>query len=217
MYFRTDASMAFFLYLLLFAVLQNVDNFVLAVAYRWQKIEIPLSFNLLIAGLSALFTAVGIVAANVTNIEAAQRGWNNYAEVLGRGLLVMMGTWTLIGYFRTRLFPKLNLPDSEGMVLTTTSMKGRDAFLVGTALAVDNLGPSFAFGLVNRASLGVGLTLTVLTGIVSVIFVALGVTVGANGQQRLSRLSPKLVTGCLILGIALFDPGDIARNAFFSF
>lgn len=203
-------------FLALFAVLQNIDNFALGVAYRWQRIRITWRSNLFIAALSGLFTGLAMLAANLAKSEVSRFGLDHYTEIVGRGLLVMIGTWTLIGYFRIKLFPQLRDSSSKaGLTLPPTviaTMKFSETVLVGTALAADNLAPSFAFGLVNPSSAAVGLTLSALTSFVSVLSVITGQVAGAQGRHRLPGLSPKLVAGCLILVIALFEPGDLARN-----
>ncbi|HZR20568.1 MAG TPA: hypothetical protein VFE51_25020 [Verrucomicrobiae bacterium] len=202
----------------LFSVLQNIDNLVLAGAYRWQSVEITKHSNLFIAFLSALFTELAIVGANWTKTGASLAGWDHYTEAVGRGILVMIGVWTLITHFSRSLFPHLHTPSVErkvhGGLFSMAKMSFREAAVVGTALAVDNLGPSFAFGLVNPTGPTLALTLSALTGLGSVLAVWAGQTLGAKGPRQLQKFPPKLVAGCLILGIAFCDPGDIARDHF---
>ena len=205
-------------FLTLFSVLLNVDNFFLATAYRWQGVNIGWQSNLLIAGLSGLFTEVAILAAKFTKSEMAGFELGEYSEIVGRGILVMIGVWTLVGYFRAKFIPRSS--DSSTSIIPGTPcvlMQFKEAGLVGTALAVDNLGPSFAFGLVNSTSSAIGLTLSTLIFLVSIISVSVGQVMGARSQNRLQGLSPKFVAGCLLLGIALLDPGDAGFNRLLPF
>jgi|SRR5579859_5214939 len=200
----------------LFAVLQNIDNLVLAAAYRWQSVEITRRSNFFIAFLSALFTELAILGANWTKTGVSLLGWDHYTEGVGRGILVMIGVWTLINHFSRSLFPHLHTPSPEpkvhGRPSSVAKMNFSEAAVVGTAPAVDNLGPSFAFGLVNPTSPTITFTLSALTGLGSVLAVWAGQTLGAKGPRRLQKFPPKLVASCLILGIAFCDPGDIARD-----
>jgi putative Mn2+ efflux pump MntP len=199
------------LYVVTFAALQNLDNFVLAAAYRWRQVEIKGGANLLIAALSGLFTGAAVLAAQYAKLQAARTGWGAYSEIVGRGLLAMIGTWTLIGYFRTRLLPRL--PDDPMPTVCEAApgpMRLEEALLVGIALAVDNLGPSFAFGIV--APKWFGLVLSVLAALLSFVLIIAGQSVGAKGRDMLHCFSPKLVAGCLIVAVAIFDPSDFNRD-----
>ena len=206
--------------LILFGLLQNIDNFVFAVAYRWQNIGIDWKANCLIAAGSALFTELAMLAASCTQFEALRFGWDNYTEIIGRGLLVMIGVWTLVGCLRLKLFPpKGGSTFDSGATVSQAEiaqMSFKEACFLGVALATDNVGPSFAFGLVNHSTLGFGFVLSALTAIGSLAAVNSGQAVGAKGRKRVRCLSPKFVAGCLILAIGLFDPADIVRGGLHS-
>jgi putative Mn2+ efflux pump MntP len=202
--------------LALFGFVQNIDNFVFAVAYRWQGIGIDWKANVFIAAVSALFTELAMLAASGTQFEAWRFGLDNYTEVVGRGLLVMIGVWTLAGWLRLKLFPAKNVCAFDAAAGAAPSgaapMKFREACFLGIALAADNVGPSFAFGLVNHSTLGLGFALSALTAAGSLAAVRFGQSIGTKGEKRFPVLPPKLVAGCLILAIGLFDPADIVRT-----
>jgi putative Mn2+ efflux pump MntP len=205
-------------FLALFAVLQNIDNLLLATAYRWQNIRIPWPSNFFIGALSGVFTAAAMCAAQFAKARASWLGVDNYTEVLGRGILALIGVWTLVGYFRARLFPQLHRSDPKTAQTPFASgmaeLKFSEAVVPGTALALDNLGPSFAFGLVSSPTLAVALTLSVMTGFASVLAVLLGQSAGAKGRHYLRCFPPRLVAAGLILAIAIFDPGDFGHQSF---
>jgi putative Mn2+ efflux pump MntP len=205
-----------------FGFVQNIDNFVFAVAYRWQNKRIDWPANCFIAAVTALFTELAMLAASGTQFEALRFGLDNYTEILGRGLLVMIGVWTLVGCLRLQLFPLQGCPSLDDAASVSSPpavapMKCKEACFVGIALAADNVGPSFAFGLVNHCALGFGLALAALTAVGSLAAMSFGQSVGAKGRKRLHCLSPKLVAGCLILAIGLFDPADILRSGWHAF
>jgi putative Mn2+ efflux pump MntP len=215
-----------FTLLALFAIAQNIDNFVLAGAYRFKNVLIPKQPNLLIAILSGLATVLAAGAGWAFGEKAVQQGHWEVTEVMGRGLLIMLGVWTLIGYFRTKLFRQLRdrkatpergvaaTPQAASPVVITSS----EAIVAATALAIDNLAPSFAFGVRHPGySFSSVLVLGVLTAVVSVWLVALGQSTGRTGRLRFHHpaiefVAPELVSGLLIIAIALFDPGDFAHG-----
>ena len=119
------------------AVLQNIDNFVLAAAYRLKNVVIPASKNLLIALLSGIATGVPVVVASGLRSEAVQIGLNTSAGVAGRGILLMLGVWTLVGYFRSRLFPQLGEEESDNNDVHRRSVKSqRQATSIRTSEAM---------------------------------------------------------------------------------
>ena len=203
------APMTTFAFLVLFAALQNIDNFFMAAAYRWKGLEIRWRSNLVIAALSGLFTEAAFLAANAVKSEILGYRLGEYSEMIGRGILVMIATWTLVGYFRARFFPQWS--DSKTGISSGSSgaaMGFREAAVLGVALAADNLGPSFAFGLINPAAPMIGFCLSILIFFISLLSVECGQAAAARFRNGLGKVSPKFAAGCLLLGIALFDPGD---------
>jgi putative Mn2+ efflux pump MntP len=209
----------------LMALLQNIDNFVLAAAYRLKNVVIPTSANLLIALLSGIATAVPVVVAAGLRSEAVQTGLDNTTGIAGRGLLLMLGVWTLVGYWRSRLFPQLGEAAFDGKedhrrsvkaLQKATLIRTSEALVAGTALAVDNLAPSFAFGLINpmrQTPVWSGLFLGALAAGFSIVAVVGGQFSGRKGRAQFHRLlpsfiTPELVAGLLLIAIALI-PADI--------
>jgi putative Mn2+ efflux pump MntP len=222
----SDMNLFAFTLLALFAVAQNVDNFVLASAYRFKNVRIPEYPNLSIAVLSGLATVLAAAAGWAFGEKAVQRGHWEVTEIMGRGLLIMLGVWTLVGYFRKKLFRQLR--EREDMIAPAGVRQSQpelpkvigssEANVAATALAIDNLAPSFAFGVRHPGfALWSVFLLGVLTAAVSVMCVVLGQSIGRDGRSRFHRstlqfVSPELVSGLLVIAIALFDPGDFAHG-----
>ena len=202
------------------AVLQNIDNFVLATAYRLKNVVIPTSRNLLIALLSGIATGAPVVAASGLRWEAFQMGLSSTASVAGRGILLMLGVWTLVGYFRSSLFPQLGEEESDNANVPSRSSKSpgpatlistSEAMVAGTALAVDNIAPSFAFGLINpmrQRAVSSGLFLGALVAVFSIVAVLCGQISGRKGRAQFQRflpasIQPELISGLLLIGIAV--------------
>jgi putative Mn2+ efflux pump MntP len=207
------------------AVLQNIDNFVLAAAYRLKNVFIPISRNLLIAVLSGIATGGPVLVASGFRAEAIQMGFNATAGIAGRGILLMLGVWTLVVYFRSRLFPQLGEEEADRKDDHRHDVKSpqhavliriSETMIAGIALAVDNLAPSFAFGLINpmrQHALLSGLLLGILVAGFSIVAVVCGQISGSGGRAQFQRflpafITPELISGLLLIGIAL-APLDI--------
>src|SRR6516164_412022 len=206
-------NMAGFFFLVLFALAQNIDNFVLAAAYRLGNVRIPNGSNCLIAVLSGFATAVAATAGwGLGGRVAGQQDWH-ITDSVARGLLIMLGIWTLTGYFRTRLFPQLfasrqiispadtgTNPQQQVAIIGTS-----EATIAATALAVDNLAPSFAFGLRHAGGHGSSLLLlSLLTAGLSVLLVGLGQKAAGFGRVRFDNAAfrlivPELISALLII------------------
>jgi putative Mn2+ efflux pump MntP len=215
-----------FTLLALFAIAQNVDNFVLAGAYRLKNVRIPRGPNVLIAILSGLATMSAAGVGWAFGETVADKGHWVVLNSIARGLLIMLGVWTIVGYFWKKLFPQLRQLDGDkSLADLNASVEGpsvpihsTEAIVVATALAIDNLAPSFAFGVRHpRYSFASLLVLALLTATFSVMLVILGQYAGRRKKLRFQHplrhfVSPELVSGCLIIVIALFDPGDFAHD-----
>jgi putative Mn2+ efflux pump MntP len=211
------------------AIYQNVDNFALAAAYRIKNVAIPWRTNLLIAFFSGLATEAAVISGFVSgqgvDAKAEHLGLGSISEKTGRGILIMIGVWIMIGYFRSKLFPQLgNSRDpsnperrsAEGEKNNTiVQMRRSESFVVAVALAADNLGPSFFLGWAGLIRNDVGLSALVLFGLTflcSVVAVTLGQLVGEKGRIQLRFFPAEIVSAVLIIGIGLFDADDVMRN-----
>jgi putative Mn2+ efflux pump MntP len=200
-------------FLAAFAVAQNIDNLVLAAAYRIKGVLIPSRQNAVIAFASATATAAATTAGWVLGERARLHGWQN-AEVAGRGILIMLGVWSLVGYLWKKIFRQL---DQAGAPPSPPKEKENvinnlELMVVAVALAVDNLAPSFAFGVTQPGQTYVFIpVLTTLIFFSSILTVGVGQSLGSRGKaffgyRSLHFLAPEIVFGILILGIGLFDP-----------
>ena len=211
------------------AIYQNVDNFALAAAYRIKNVAIPWRANLLIAVFSSLATAAAVISGCVSgqgiDAEAERLGLGSISEKTGRGILIMIGVWIMIGYFRSKLFRQLgDSPEATNPGRTSAEseksntivqIRRSESFVVAVALAADNLGPSFFLGWAGLIRNDVGLSALVLFGLTllcSILAVALGQLAGEKGRMRLRFFPAEIVSAVLIIGIGLFDSDDLMRG-----
>jgi putative Mn2+ efflux pump MntP len=211
------------------ALYQNVDNFALAAAYRIRNVVIPTSANLLIAALSGAATGfaamTGYASSCAMDLEAEHLGLGtSISEKTGRGILLMLGVWILVGYFRKGIFCQLreNDPIAGHPALRAAfeqnapavRLRSAEGFVVAVALAADNVAPSFCLGgagLIRNDALLSSLFLGLFTAALSVVAVVLGQAAGKRGIDHLPWISPTMASGCLMIAIALLNPGDFAR------
>ena len=215
--------------LFLAAIYQNVDNFALAAAYRIKNVAIPWRTNLLIAVFSGLATGAAVISGYVSgqgvDAEAEHLGLGSISEKTGRGILIMIGAWIMIGYFRSKLFRQLgNSPDPTNLGRrsaeseksnTIVQMRRSESFVVAVALAADNLGPSFFLGWAGLIRNDVNLSALVLFGLTvlfSVVAVSLGQLAGEKGRIQLRFFPAELIAAALIIGIGLFDSDAVMRH-----
>jgi putative Mn2+ efflux pump MntP len=209
-------------------IYQNIDNFALAAAYRIKNVVIPPRANLLIAILSGMASG-GAVALGCMLEEKARDCIGDALKNFSCGILIMIGIWMLVCYFRSRLFPQLGGPAAEEQPLHTASrtmpapMRNREALVVAIALAADNLAPSFLGGL--SGTLGgnpvlTGILLVAFTGFCSFAAVAQGQAMGRQGRLRLRHVAPELLSGCMVIGIAVLglveDSNPLSPQAWFA-
>jgi len=208
-----------------FAFIQNIDNMLTAGAYRLKNVVIPIGPNMVMAALSGAATAIGVVIAGLGESTAFHLRYEWVSEAVGRGLLVMIGVWTLAGYFRARLFPQIgDAEEREELELPAGSvrdgsvrMTASAALVPGFALAVDNIAPSFALGLVNLRHgrfIATGVTFTALIMGFSLLSVWIGQAMGRGGKNHLRWVSPEIASGLLMITIAVLGPGDLAEGWF---
>lgn len=203
--------------LIVFAVVQNLDNFVLAAAYRLKHVHITWRANLIIASLSGIATWTCMTLARGAKLHITEMGFGSTLDLLGRAALITVGCWTLLGCFQDKLFARFGerfaRPRSSSRGQPIIQMSFRGAAILGAILAIDNLGPSVAFGLVHLSTAGLGIALSALTGLASIVCILAGQAAGARGQFRLKGNSSKVIGACLIIALGLLQPFDLAREA----
>jgi hypothetical protein len=137
----------------------------------------------------------------------------------------MIGVWILVGYFRSKLFGQLGnragttrrgTGSSDRINATPIArMRGGESFVAAIALAADNLAPSFFLGWAGLIRNNVAFSAVVLSGLTtacSLMAVALGQAAGRKGRAQLHCIPAELVSGCLIIGIALLDSDGLMRD-----
>jgi putative Mn2+ efflux pump MntP len=161
-----------------------------------------------------------MLVSHLLQSRSLRLGVEEGTEIIGQGMLLMLGTWTLVGYFRPILFRRIETThvDSQNFMASSkpaAAMATREALTVGVAIAIDNVGPSFALGLIGPVGRSV-FTLTILVGIFSILAVSQGQFFGDRCYAKIRKFDspifrPELISGLLFVIIAILPPdgGDL--------
>lgn len=200
--------------LLLLACAVSLDSFMVAFTYGLRQMKLSYRSIVLIGGISGIVfmgaMALGDWIASFLSIESA--------EMFGGSLLVLIGVWVLISFFRSESSHEKIEPyeikfeiKSLGIVIQilkkpmmadidqSGNIAGIEVFILGMALSLDSLGAGIGAALIGLpvlfSAIGIGLATS--------LFLTLGLKSGGilSGLQGLQRLSflPGLIL--IIIGI----------------
>lgn len=165
----------------------GMDNFAASIAIglagvdRRLRVRIALSFGLFEAGMPVIGLLIG---------RRLTHTLGSHANLVGGGLLVIAGLYTLVGAIRS---------GEEAAPALAAAGLGR-TLLLAAALSIDNLIVGFALG-ADHAPLVLGVT---LIAVVSVGLSLIGLELGARLGRRIEHLSELL--GAVVLtavGVAI--------------
>ncbi len=181
------------------ALAANIDGFAVGLSYGIKKTRIPVPSNLFIAGITSLGTALSLTAGGALG-DLIPEG---VSHILGGGLLVIFGLITLWQAIRGRIQKKPDRSIFDDPAQADRDRSGviepRESFLLGLALALNNLG----FG-VGASMLGLPVLLTtVVTFAISYLCVALGGLLGRRVLSGRLGVCAEIVSGALMAVIGV--------------
>jgi putative sporulation protein YtaF len=191
----------------------NLDNLGLGLAYGIRRIKIPFGSNLVIAILSGIATILsGFVGHLLLQVLPSFVG-----NVLGGGIVSIVGVWTLVSYYRDK---------NKGMVLPSPSkelvgqklqsifdnpykadtdysghISIKEALLLGAALAINCLATGLGAGMTGLNVI----CLTISTMFFSLLTIATGVYTGEKYLNLHLGDKATLVAGILLMLIGIFE------------
>lgn len=155
-------------YVLFLGLAVSLDALVAGVAYGVKKIALPFSSLCVVGAVTAVCTAVSMIAARGAGMMIDPQA----AVLIGGVLLLMIGVWGILQeYLLKRLIPKepdetpqvtlkmgrllVNiLADPEAVdVDRSKSISASEAVMLGLALGLDNMVATFAAGLLGMLPL----------------------------------------------------------------
>jgi len=194
------------------AISSNVDNFAVGVAYGVKKIKIGILSNLVIAGISALGTYLSMSVGEIISRFLSE----DIANLLGSGVLLIIGIWSIWDTLRTEIEEKRNQRRSSVNELSyntfiekperadlddSRTIDVKESITLAFALTINNLAGGVGGGI---SGLNIAIT-TLLTFIFSILGVTLGYFMGERFTTKLSGKISGIVSGLLIICIAVYE------------
>jgi len=178
----------------------NLDNGGVGVAYGLRKIRIPIGPNILIAAVAAggalVFGLIGERAATLLPLWADS--W------IGAFVIIGVGVWVLIGDAMTRRVPRGPFAGVLAKPATADADHSGDISLRESLLLSVALGINAWAGGLGAGLLGLGLWPVVAgVGIMSMLMLAVGVSLGSDVLGRLLGTRATLMAGLLLIGIGI--------------
>lgn len=196
----------------LFALALSLDSLGVGIAYGLQKIKISPVAQAVICICSAAVLMVSMLLGQLlTTVIAVET-----VKILGAGLLIGLGTFSLIKSLLDVL-PKAGESifrchiNSLGIVIQVLKepasadadrsgvITGREAFLLGLALALDSCGAGIAAALLGLQTLAT----SVCVGLGAFVFISLGQQIGQRLGESQKYRKIALVPGVILLGIGI--------------
>lgn len=182
---------------ILLALVSNIDNFGIGLAYGVVPKRIYIHHNLLIAIVSGAGTFASMSAGEWINNYMSE----SFANILGSCILIAIGLYNILQTFikeRNRLKEQsLESSDSEPQFGTS----GREAFALAISLTFNNLGGGLGAGI---SHLDIPIT-TLLTMGLSVVAIIAGLQLGKNASKFISKFGLGIASGLLIMVVGVYE------------
>ncbi|GLC87710.1 manganese efflux pump MntP [Lysinibacillus piscis] len=130
----------YWLTILFVGLAANLDNLGVSLAYGMKRIKIPIGLNIVIASIAMVVTYLAICIGSVMQGFMS----NTVANIIGSGLLVIIGIWTLA----TNHFSKKCKIDGEkwGYRSDDIRISLKEAIWLGLILSANGAGSGIAIG-----------------------------------------------------------------------
>ncbi len=174
----------------LLGIAVNLDNLFIGMSYGLAKKAISASSNLLIALISGLASYVICAGAQMLT-----RTFSSLATVIGSGLLIGLGIWTIISCLRK----KSEKEDAAGPA--AKSIGFMEILMLGFALALNALAASLGMGLSGFSALEVGVSV----GICSYMAVGLGNYFGKKAVSIRAFGKLDMIGGLILIVIGVWE------------
>lgn len=176
---------------LILSLSSNLDTFAVAISYGLQKIKIPFLSNLIIA----IITSIGTFVSMELGVILIKFLPLSFTDILGGILLILIGFWFLIDFFKNLKTDKNNGFEADTDHSGDISLK--ETIPLSLALTINNLGVGIAASIT-----GVSIFYTTLfTFIITLLCISIGTSLG---KSFLGKYSP-LISSILLIILGLFE------------
>lgn len=193
--------------ILAFAIIINVDNFIVGIAYGIRKLKINIFINIIIGLMSFFITLFSMVIG-----KFACRFLPNYiSNILGSCILLIMGLYYILGFFIRKAKGKKNV-SNKGTNSILESPEKADADNSGNIDIKESITLGLALSL-NNVGIGIGASIaginiyeaSISIFIFSIISIPIGYFLGSKYFSKLFGDYGELISGIIILILALYQ------------
>lgn len=159
-----------FLYILLIALANNIDNIGVRLAYSIAGIKISLSKNLWVAGITFVISSLAALSGKIASEFLSKR----LSAELSAAILISIGLWLMVGPYIKKYTQRNNAQKKNwaGEILDhpekadldcSKDIDFKEATLLGVALSINNIGGGLGAGILGLSAFHVGLFSAVIS------------------------------------------------------
>jgi len=190
----------------MFAIASNLDNLGICLSFGMKRTRIPWLPNILIACI----TMIGTYFSMRMGEWLVQFVSGELANWLGAIVIILIGMWTLWGSLRSpKVKEELDAPTLSEVLRDPIHadqdhnqvISWRESLALGIALTLNNIATGIGAGATGISALWT----TVITGVLSVLFIAAGSAVGRRIARTWFGRYSNAVAGILLCLIGLYE------------
>lgn len=200
--------------MLLLAFAVSLDSFMVAFTYGLRKTTLFIRSIIIIGVVSGIVFLVAMTVGELIATVLSER----IAELIGGGLLIMLGIWAVLSFFRSERKEEEPEPfhfnfeiKSLGIVIQilkkplaadidkSGKISGMEVILLAIALSID----AFAAG-VGAALIGMSLLSVIGIGVATSLFLFMGLKAGAMFSHTKQVSYLRFIPGILLILLGLF-------------
>ena len=197
-----------FLSILLFVIAASLDILVVSLAYGLKDIKINFSSTLVITSISALGTFISMILGKfLVDLIPVKLG-----DIIGGLVLLVLGFYSIYSYFKEKkILTSHNSENNSSPTFILENPEVADKDKSGNIDFKESLALSLALAL-NNFGLGIGASIsglniaftTILTFIISLIFISLGFYLSKTIKSKNISKNSNLIAGIIIIILSLF-------------
>ncbi|AKL96953.1 sporulation protein [Clostridium aceticum] len=203
---------------LLIAIAISMDSLSVGIAYGIKNIKVPLRSLIILDCISVILLSFGFFMGNLlTQLVPAF-----VTELIGAGILVIIGLWFITQSWLNYKYPKEKLPQPTSIAVISINSLGiainilrdpskadldisgiidtKEAVLLGIALAIDSLAIGIA---VSLSSVSIIVFTLFLVAIMNLVFLLSGIFVGKNYIASRLKEKTSFIPGFILVILGL--------------